>query len=133
MGNTCKFKNYVTVITFSHIFSAALTIVKDLFFAYPIDKKVSDIINSPLIKMKLQQKAEDLDQAYQNFFAVRANYPNFKKKHHTQVIRYPQRFKLAGNKIYLPKVGWVKIKQHRAIEGTMKKSALKLLNPSCEC
>ena len=106
MGNTCKFKNYVTVITFSHIFSAALTIVKDLFFAYPIDKKVSDIINSPLIKMKLQQKAEDLDQAYQNFFAVRANYLNFKKKHHTQVIRYPQRFKLAGNKIYLPK-GWL--------------------------
>lgn len=68
----------------------------------------------------LQQALKDLDRAYQNFFAGRAEYPNFKRKFAKQSIRYPQRFKLEGNKIYLPKVGWVKIVRHRRIEGTMK-------------
>lgn len=61
-----------------------------------------------------------MDTAYQNFFAGRARYPRFKSKHHTQSIRYPQRFKLHGNRIYLPKVGWVKVVRHRALEGQMK-------------
>lgn len=68
----------------------------------------------------LQGAIRDLDRAYQNFFAGRAEYPNFKRKFDKQSIRYPQRFKLEGNKIYLPKVGWVKIVRHRRIEGTMK-------------
>lgn len=72
----------------------------------------------------LQQKAQDLDAAYKNFFAGRAKYPNFKKKHDKQSIRYPQRFKLDGNRIYLPKVGKVKIKLHRDIEGTMKNATV---------
>ena len=72
----------------------------------------------------LQQKAKDLDTAYKNFFTGRAKYPNFKKKHGTQSIRYPQRFKLDGNRIYLPKVGKVKIKLHRGIDGVMKNATV---------
>lgn len=68
----------------------------------------------------LQQALKDLDRAYQNFFAGRADYPNFKRKFDKQSIRYPQRFKLEGNTIYLPKVGWVKIVRHRKIDGKMK-------------
>ena len=68
----------------------------------------------------LQQKLKDLDTAYQNFFAGQAKYPNFKSKRGKQTIRYPQRFKVDGKKIYLPKVGWVKFKQHRPLEGEMK-------------
>jgi len=68
----------------------------------------------------LQCAIRDLDKAYQNFFAGRAEYPNFKRKFAKQSIRYPQRFKLDGNKIYLPKVGWVKVIRHRRIEGKMK-------------
>lgn len=68
----------------------------------------------------LQQVLKDLDRAYVNFFAGRADYPKFKRKHAKQSMRYPQRFKLDGNKIYLPKVGWVKIVRHRRIEGEMK-------------
>lgn len=68
----------------------------------------------------LQQTLKDLDRAYSNFFDGRADYPNFKSKHGRQSIRYPQRFKLKGGRIYLPKVGWVKVIRHRRIEGTMK-------------
>jgi putative transposase len=68
----------------------------------------------------LQQALKDLDRAYINFFAGRADYPNFKSKHDKQSIRYPQRFKVNGNKLYLPKVGWVKTVFHRPIEGAPK-------------
>ena len=68
----------------------------------------------------LQQKLRDLNQAYVNFFEGRANYPRFKSKKSKQSIRYPQRFKIEGNRIYLPKVGWVRAVFHRPIEGQMK-------------
>ncbi len=68
----------------------------------------------------MQQALKDLDRAYANFFDGRAAYPNFKSKHSKQSIRYPQRFKFKGSKIYLPKVGWVKVIRHRRIEGSMK-------------
>jgi putative transposase len=68
----------------------------------------------------LQQKLKDLDRAYINFFEQRANYPTFKSKRSKQAIRYPQRFKIEGDRIYLPKVGWVKAVFHRPIEGEMK-------------
>jgi putative transposase len=68
----------------------------------------------------LQQKLKDLDRAYVNFFQGRAAYPRFKSKFGNQSVRYPQRFKLEGNKLYLPKVGKVKIVLHRNIEGVAK-------------
>lgn len=68
----------------------------------------------------LQAKIDDLDRAYENFFKKRARFPKFKKKHSRQSIRYPQRFKIDGTHIYLPKIGWVKAVFHRAIEGEMR-------------
>ena len=38
----------------------------------------------------------------------------------SQSIRYPQRFRFKDNRLYLPKVGWVKAIFHRAMEGTPK-------------
>lgn len=67
-----------------------------------------------------QQALRDLDTAYSNFFNKRAKFPNFKKKHGKQSCRFPQRFKIDGSKLYIPKVGWVKIVLHRPIEGVMK-------------
>jgi len=67
-----------------------------------------------------QQALRDLDTAYSNFFSKRAKFPNFKKKHDKQSCRFPQRFKIEGNKLYIPKVGWIKIVLHRPIEGKMK-------------
>lgn len=70
----------------------------------------------------LQQTLKDLDQAYQNFFAKRAELPKFKKKGRTNSFRFPQGFKLdEGNRrIYLPKIGWIKYRQSRKIEGIAK-------------
>ena len=64
----------------------------------------------------LQQKLKDLDRASVNFFAGRAGYPKFKSKRDKQSIRYPQRFKINGSRIYLPKVGWVRAIFHRPIQ-----------------
>jgi putative transposase len=68
----------------------------------------------------LQQSLRDLDTAYQNFFKGHNPYPRFKSKYDRQSYRYPQRFKLVGNRIYLPKVGWVKVVLHRPPQGEMK-------------
>ena len=68
----------------------------------------------------LQAKIADLDRAYKNFFEKRAKFPRFKSKREGQSIRYPQRFKFHKNFIYLPKVGWVKTKFHRPLEGQPK-------------
>ena len=72
----------------------------------------------------VQQALMDLDKAYKNFFEGRADYPNFKRKFGKQSIRYPQRFKVEGGYVYLPKVGWVKAVLHRKIEGKMKNATV---------
>lgn len=68
----------------------------------------------------LQAKVEDLDRAFTNFFEKRARYPHFKSKKDVQSIRYPQCFKFKSDRIYLPKVGWVKAVFHRPLEGNPK-------------
>jgi len=68
----------------------------------------------------LQAKIEDLERAYKNFFEKRAKFPRFKSKREGQSIRYPQRVKFDENCTYLPKVGWVKTKFHRPLEGRPK-------------
>lgn len=69
----------------------------------------------------LQQSLRDLDRAYQNFFKRRAGYPRFKSKHsHNQSYRarnINNCIRIEDNRIRLPKVGFVKIKQSRAFEG----------------
>lgn len=72
----------------------------------------------------LQQAIRDLDRAYRNFFAGRARYPRFKGKRSHQSIRYlfagHGKLRIANGRIRIPKVGDVKITQHRHIEGTPK-------------
>jgi putative transposase len=51
-----------------------------------------------------------MDKAYQHFFKG-GGYPKFKSRHHSrQSYQYPQRVKIDGNKVFLPKVGWIKCK-----------------------
>ena len=68
----------------------------------------------------LQQSLQNLACAFDGFFARRARYPRFKSKHGRQSIQYPQSVKLDGNRIHLPKVGWVKGVVHREIVGKLK-------------
>ncbi len=69
----------------------------------------------------LQAVTLNLTTAYKNFFDGRARFPRFKSKHGRQSIQYPQNVKVMGSYLKLPgKVGAVKAKIHRFIEGTIK-------------
>ena len=63
----------------------------------------------------LQQTLKDLERAYSNFFAKRANFPRFKKKGRGDSFRYPQGCKLdqANSRIFLPKLGWIRYRNSR--------------------
>lgn len=76
----------------------------------------------------LQQALKDLDRAYVNFFQKRAKLPRFKKKGMHSSFRYPQGFKLdeANSRIYLPKIGWVRYRNSRKIQGIPKQMAVSL-------
>jgi putative transposase len=63
----------------------------------------------------------NLTTAYKNFFAGRAKFPRYKSKHGKQSIQYPQNVKVLENFVQFPgKLGTVKAKLHREIEGKIK-------------
>lgn len=68
----------------------------------------------------LQISLRNLDRAYNNFFNNKAKFPVFKKKNSKQSCSFPQGFRVSGNNLYVPKVGLVSIKLHRAIVGEQK-------------
>jgi len=69
----------------------------------------------------LQQSLKDLERAYANFFAKRADFPRFKKKGQRDSFRYPdpKQIKLdQGNRrIFLPKLGWLRFRKSREVLG----------------
>ena len=72
----------------------------------------------------LQHALKDLERAYKNFFAKRADFPRFKKKGQDDSFRYPdaKQFKIdAGNsRVFLPKLGWLRYRNSRDMLGTAK-------------
>jgi putative transposase len=93
-------------------------------------------LNAFLPKLKKQERTEWLSEcysqvlqattlnlvtAYRNFFEGRAKYPRFKAKKNKQSIQYPQSVKVVDDCLKFPgRVGVVKAKIHRPIEGTIK-------------
>ena len=73
--------------------------------------------------MSLQESLRDLDNGFQLFFAKKANYPRFKSKHNAKKSYRTRNqnngIRLEGNKLHLPKVGWVKIKSLRTPDGVI--------------
>lgn len=74
----------------------------------------------------LQQSLKDLERAYQNFFAKRADFPRFKKKGTGDSFRFPQGYKLeqGNSRIFLPKLGWIRYRNSRGVLGTIKNVTL---------
>lgn len=72
----------------------------------------------------LQQTLKDLERAYANFFAKRADFPRFKKKGQSDSFRYPdpKQIKLdqANSRLFLPKLGWLRYRNSRDVLGTVK-------------
>ncbi|OBW97902.1 RNA-guided endonuclease InsQ/TnpB family protein [Gallibacterium genomosp. 1] len=70
----------------------------------------------------LQQSLKDLENAFKNFFQQRADFPKFKKKGVKESFRFPQGCKLEqnNNRIWLPKIGWVRYRNSREVIGEIK-------------
>lgn len=72
----------------------------------------------------LQHALKDLERAYKNFFAKRADFPRFKKKGMGDSFRYPdaKQFKVDqdNSRVFLPKLGWVRYRNSRTILGIAK-------------
>lgn len=62
----------------------------------------------------LQQNVKRLDTAYKNFFEGRG-FPRFKNRSNFTSFTFVMGIKVKGNKIYLPKLGWMRFYNSRSI------------------
>ena len=73
--------------------------------------------------MSLQESLRDLDNGFQRFFTGDARYPKFKSKHNAKksyrTRNQKNGIRIEGNKLHLPKIGWVKIKLSRIPDGVI--------------
>lgn len=72
----------------------------------------------------LQQALKDLDRAWARCLAQRAHPPRFKKKGCSESFRYPDPKQIsideANARLFLPKLGWLRYRRSRRIEGALK-------------
>ena len=92
-------------------------------------KKDSDTLwlaESP--SQTLQQALKNLESSFRNFFAKRADFPKFKKRGQSDSFRYPQGFKIeqGNNRLFLPKIGWIRYRNSRNMQGTAKNITISL-------
>jgi len=74
----------------------------------------------------LQQVLQDLERAFQAFFAKRSGFPKFKSKKIDPLrFRIPQRVTLEGSFVRVPKIGLIRARIHRAVEGQTKSATFK--------
>jgi putative transposase len=90
------------------------------------DMREKDIRYQSVHSQVLQDTVSRVDKSFQNFFRrVKAGdtpgYPRFKSARRYDSFTYPQSgFKLNGRKLFLSRIGNVKIKLHRPIEGEIR-------------
>lgn len=126
------------------VFNKALTLQKantqagGKFIGYvAMAKRLTDWRNGPETPWlkdapchPLQHALKDLERAYKNFFAQRADFPHFKRKGSGESFRYPdaKQFKLDGGngRIFLPKLGWMRLALSREVLGTLKNATISL-------
>ena len=72
----------------------------------------------------LQHALKDLEKAYKNFFAKRADFPRFKRKGSSDSFRYPdpKQIKLdqGNSRLFLPKLGWIRYRNSRDVLGELR-------------
>jgi putative transposase len=74
----------------------------------------------------MQQAVADVWRAYRSFFRGQNRYPRFKsKKLDRPRFRYPAGVRVVGEKIFLPRIGWVRLTLSRPVEGTLKSVTVK--------
>ena len=77
----------------------------------------------------LQQSLQDLDLGFSHFFRRIKNheepgFPRFKCKGDKDSFRYPQGVKVKENRVWLPKIGWVRFRKSRDLQGEIKQTTV---------
>ncbi len=76
----------------------------------------------------LQHALKDLEKAYKNFFAKRTEFPRFKRRGCGDSFRYPEpkqlRFDPTNNRIFLPKLGWLRYRNSRDVLGELRNATV---------
>ena len=77
-----------------------------------------------------QQAEKKLWRAFDNRFSknrkTQAGFPKFQSRHwDTLSFLVPQHFKIKDGQVYLPKIGWIKMIQHRKFAGKIKSVTIK--------
>ncbi|AFZ10431.1 transposase [Microcoleus sp. F8-D3] len=83
-----------------------ITALPELKIARPWYSKIDSTV--------LQQNVKRLDIAYKNFFEGRG-FPKFKNRSNFTSFTFAMGVKIKGNKIYLPKLGWMRFYNSRSI------------------
>lgn len=67
-----------------------------------------------------QQTLKDLERGFTNLFEKRASPPRFRRRGDDSGFRVPEKFEVDANngRVKLPKLGWVRFRNHRRVEGT---------------
>jgi len=74
----------------------------------------------------LQQTIMDLNKAFVAFFEKRSRFPRFKSRKRTaHAFRIPQNVSIIDGEVSVPKIGLVKVRLHRPMEGTVKGATIK--------
>src|SRR5919197_5405119 len=74
----------------------------------------------------LQQVLADLQRAFTNFFERRVRYPRFKSRKRDQArFRIPQRVRVVGRGVQVPKIGRVRLRLSQPVEGQTKSATFK--------
>ena len=79
----------------------------------------------------LQNAVRDLYSAYDRFFKGQAGYPKFRKRRDRQTIRmnnnhHRKDIRCEGNRIHLPKIGWVKCRFSKEIHGEITSATISM-------
>ena len=100
--------------------------IKELIKEFPVLKKTTETWLNEVPAYIPQQALLNLEQAFVNFFAKRGGFPQFKKKHGSiPSFRIPEGMKVKDDQVYIPRVGWMTMVQHRLIEGKIKNATFK--------
>jgi putative transposase len=109
----------------------------------PILKRQENTLWLKLIHSQvLQQALKNLESGLSKYIRSRKNnqkagFPRFKKKGIKDSFRYPQGIKITHDKVYLPKIGWIRYINTRPLEGSIKQATIKrerhswLINIAC--
>lgn len=126
------------------IYNYGLHLIKEAFEKKQKIPRYTDLANLlPLLKntpdtawlkethsQVLQQTLKDLESSLKNFFRglktkQKGGFPSFKKKGKNDSFRYPQGVKIDEDRIWLPKIGWIKYWNSRPLDGIIKQTTIK--------